>query len=151
MAALGMSRSTFIVGSDLWPYLAEGGTTWSDSEHDGRGYKVPNGGVYSTIEDLARFTAGVTGASPAQILTEASRLEQRSPQYGSSTYGIGVFRGGNTIFRISHGGSVSGYTAHWVAAPDHQMGVFLLRNYGDGRTSLSNAASDLLVDLVNAQ
>lgn len=25
------------------------------NEHDGRGYKVPNGGIYSTPNDLAKF------------------------------------------------------------------------------------------------
>ncbi|MDX1494268.1 MAG: serine hydrolase domain-containing protein, partial [Longimicrobiales bacterium] len=67
---LGMTGSAFVVvGGELEPRLAAGYTVRNGvvsgeqpaREHAGRGYKVPNGGVYSTVADLSRFLGGVSG------------------------------------------------------------------------------------------
>ena len=81
---LAMDRTLFVMTPELYPHLAVGysvgrdGTVSTDRparEHWGRGYKVPNGGIYSTVRDLARFAAGVTGASAVEILPPAWRAE----------------------------------------------------------------------------
>ena len=70
---LGMTSSTFVVGPALADRLSKGyanfsegnvNTTGPGAEHIGRGYKVPNGGVYSTVGDLIRFAGGVAGSGP---------------------------------------------------------------------------------------
>ena len=95
---LGMSSSVFVVDGPLRPRLAAGYVNRDDRidatlparEHAGRGYKVPNGGVYSTVGDLARFAAGVTGA--LELLSEESRtavLSIQTPESEATGYGLG--------------------------------------------------------------
>ena len=79
---LGMTSSTFVIGPELAPRLTVGYVNRGDGnpnpeqparEHAGRGYKVPNGGVYSTVLDLARFMGALQGrprprSSPTRVL-----------------------------------------------------------------------------------
>jgi CubicO group peptidase (beta-lactamase class C family) len=137
---LGMATSTFIITADLEPRLAVGYANRSDGtidaagparEHAGRGYKVPNGGVYSTVGDLARFGAGLTGASTVGLLSQQSREEMQrvqTPGGSSSQYGLGlsVRSGDDGLLLLGHGGSVAGYTAHMLFEPASKLGVVLL-------------------------
>jgi CubicO group peptidase (beta-lactamase class C family) len=159
---LGMTGSTFVVGDDLAPRLAAGylrnpegvvdGSTPA-REHAGRGYKVPNGGVYSTVADLARFAGAASGTPGLRILSEESRRELiriQPPAGPERGYGIGfsvqMEEGGRRI--ASHGGAVAGYTAHMAFDPDAGISVVLLRNYGGGATNLGGVATTLLRELV---
>ncbi len=159
---LGMTGSTFVVGDELAPRLAPGYQNGRDGtidaatparEHAGRGYKVPNGGVYSTVADLARLAGAVSGTPGLRILSEASRREMigvQTPEDPRRGYGIGfsveVGEDGRRV--VSHGGSVSGYTAHLAFDPDTRVAVVLLRNYGRGATNLGAAAAGLVRELV---
>ena len=161
---LGMESSTFIIGEDLRPLLTAGyanrrdGTVNAESparEHAGRGYKVPNGGIYSTVADLARFSSGIMGTSPVAILNSANRAEVlrvQTPEEGRGRYSLGfsiqITDEGHKL--AGHGGSVAGYTAHLLFHPESGIGVVLLRNYGGGATSLGRAARELLLELVAA-
>lgn len=124
------------------------------AEHRGRGYKVPNGGVYSTVGDLGRFVMGLTGALGDALLTPAARsamLRDGSPATGRGGYGLGlqlVPVGGVTI--AGHSGSVAGYTAYLAFEPETRIGVILLRNYNRGETNLGAVVTDLLLELVEA-
>ena len=155
---LGMTHSSFSVPQDDLRHLAAGyanrrdGTIDADSparEHAGRGYKVPNGGIYSTVGDLARFVAGMTGASGDALLPPEHRREMmrvQTPERDSTGYGLGfqiIASGGGRRF-VGHGGSVAGYTAHLIFEPESGIGVILLRNYGTGRTNLARASVELL-------
>jgi CubicO group peptidase (beta-lactamase class C family) len=153
---LGMTSSTFIVGDRLRPWLSVGyanGPGGIDPsvparEHDGRGYKVPNGGVYSTVVDLARFVGALTGAG--KTVTSATMrqamLTKQTPEAGASGYGFGLqisaAEGAATV--VGHGGSVAGYTAFVCFDPQSKIGVILLRNYDSGRTNLGSAATQLV-------
>jgi CubicO group peptidase (beta-lactamase class C family) len=164
-APLGMTGSTFIVGEALAPRLAAGYANRSDGtvdagpparEHAGRGYKVPNGGVYSTVADLGRFAGAVSGTPGLQILSEESRremLEVQTPENPRSGYGVGlsiaIDEAGKRL--ASHGGSVAGYTAHLAFDPDARVAVILLRNYDSGDTNLGRAAAALVRELVAAR
>ena len=156
---LGMNSSTFIISSDLKKHLTVGyanrrdsiNTTFPAMEHSGRGYKVPNGGVYSTVGDLAKFIAGQTGTSLVQILSTESRAEMQRIQTPGNTnrgYGLGFSiskeEGGIQIF--GHGGSVAGYNAYIAFDIKTKIGIILLRNYNRGRTRLSNY-SDVVLEL----
>lgn len=119
-------------------------------EHSGRGYKVPNGGVYSTASDLGRFIGALNGTSQAEILKSQNRKEMMRSQTpeGGSGYGLGFsVQERDGVRLVGHGGSVAGYNAFLVFDPDSKLGVVLLRNYNQGKTNLGRAARSLLVDL----
>lgn len=157
---LGMESSTFIIDDRLRPSLSVGHANGPEGEvdterpareHDGRGYKVPNGGVYSTVDDLAAFAAGVMGRGRPPLFGDAMRAEVLSvqtPEDPESGYGLG-FSLATVDGRLfaGHGGSVAGYTAYLLFEPATGLTVVLLRNYNRGRTNLGGAARDLLASL----
>ncbi len=113
-------------------------------EHFGRGYKVPNGGVYSTVADLAKFGAAMMGDSPVEVLAAASREQMLTPQPPAQGYGLGFqIRSQDGITTVGHGGSVAGYNAGLTLEPDSRIGVSVLRT-----TSYSPPAERLLRTLV---
>lgn len=115
-------------------------------EHFGRGYKVPNGGVYSTVEDLATFAAALMGETDVEILGEASRRAMLTPQAPADTYGLGFsVRTEEGVTLTGHGGSVAGYNAQLVFDPSSTLGVAVLRT-----TGYAPPANDLLIELVKA-
>ncbi len=121
-------------------------------EHAGRGYKVPNGGVYSTVGDLARFAAALSGVSPATIISDRSRREMltiQTPEDSTGGYGLGlsIRLADNGVRLVGHGGSVAGYNVHLVFDPETKIVVVLLRNYGRGNTDLRQAAHGLAAEL----
>ena len=158
---LGMTGSSFVVqGAELEPRLAHGYVLRDEEisseapmrEHAGRGYKVPNGGVYSTVGDLGRFLGAVAGVPGLKILEESSRkqmLAMQTPEDPSQGYGLGLSLvsddRGNWF--AGHGGSVAGYNAYMTVDPDAKIGVVLLRNYTEGRTNLGGMAQSLLSEL----
>ena len=159
---LGMTGSEFVVaGAKLEARLAAGYVIGQDGsidggqparEHAGRGYKVPNGGVYSTVADLGRFMGAMSGVPGLRILSEESRQEALSiqtPENPNRGYGLGfsvqIDEQGRKI--ASHGGSVAGYTAHMAFDPEARIGVVLLRNYGRGSTNLGTVAQGLVAQL----
>ena len=152
---LGMTSSTFIVTESMRPSLSAGYANGSNgvidadgpaAEHAGRGYKVPNGGVYASVTDMARFTAALTGAH-RPVMSDSMRramLTKQTPEPGASGYGLGLQltspNGG--VLVASHGGSVAGYTCSFAFDPASKIGVILLRNYGQGRTRLGPVAAE---------
>lgn len=157
---LGMTSSTFIIDDRLRPSLSVGHANGPEGEvdterpareHDGRGYKVPNGGVYSTVDDLAAFAAGVMGRGRPPLFGDEMRAEVLSvqtPEDPESGYGLG-FSLATVDGRLfaGHGGSVAGYTAYLLFEPATGLTVVLLRNYNRGRTNLGAAARELLGSL----
>jgi CubicO group peptidase (beta-lactamase class C family) len=151
---LGMSSSTFVISDTLRPWLSVGyanGANGIDAtvparEHLGRGYKVPNGGIYSTAGDLARFAGALTGGGRL-VTSDAMRramLTRQTPE-GGAAYGLGLqLSTADGVMVAGHGGSVAGYTAHLSIDPETKFGVVLLRNYGSGRTNLGSVASQLV-------
>lgn len=158
---LAMTSSTFIIRPPLDRHLATGYDVDRDGnvsgeraarEHAGRGYKVPNGGIYSTVHDLARFVALMTGALGDDVLSAESRtamISRQTPPDGTG-YGFGFFIStdddGNRF--VYHSGSVAGYNAMMFFHPETQIGVVLLRNYGRGATNLRAVSQKLLAALV---
>lgn len=161
---LDMTHSTFVIGPELEPQLATGyrnrqdGTVDSEGparEHAGRGYKVPNGGVYSTVRDLGRFVAGVTGTTEASILDsewQEAAVTKQTPEDRPGGYGLGFSLQQTDDGRhfAGHGGSVAGYTAHLLFDVGSGVGVVLLRNYNSGETNLGGTARTILTTLVDA-
>ncbi|MCY3601077.1 MAG: serine hydrolase [Gemmatimonadetes bacterium] len=165
---LGMRSSTFIVGPDLWRRVAVGFANGADGEvnadfpaleHEGRGYKVPNGGVYATVGDLATFAAAVMGMTEHGLLEPATRrdvMTVQTPEDPDAGYGLGfsirpvALEGGDDVRFVGHGGSVAGYNMYLVFEPESGYGVALGRNYNSGATSLGEAGNGLLQALLEA-
>ncbi len=171
---LGMTSTFFALTPETWPHMAKGyanrrfgpvdpedppqeedlaNTEGPYREHAGRGYKVPNGGVYSTIADLGLFIAGMTGAAPRAVLSHDGRAEMmraQTPEGGDRLYGLGFSindtEDGPRL--VGHGGSVSGYNVYMVFEPKSAIGVVILRNYNRGGTNLGEAARGLLLALL---
>ena len=153
---LGMTSSTFVINERLRPWLSVGylnGSSGIDAEvpareHLGRGYKVPNGGIYSTVVDLARFIGALSGGGKPAMSDAMRRmmLTKQTPEAGASGYGLGLqlsaAEGARTV--LGHGGSVAGYTAHIAFDPESKVGAILLRNYGAGRTNLAAVANQIV-------
>ena len=120
---LGMTSSTFIVNTpELASRLSVGYSRDSETgeisaqqavrEHFGRGYKVPNGGIYSTVLDMAKFASAMMGESPVEILSAASRRAMFSPQPPADGYGLGFqIRTAENVTIVGHVGAVAGYNA----------------------------------------
>jgi len=152
---LGMESSTFIldspglldrmsVGYGRREGTGEVSAERATREHFGRGYKVPNGGIYSTVGDLARFAAAMMGRGDVQILSEESRREMLAPQPPAEEYGLGFsVREEDGVTIVGHGGSVAGYNASLVFDPESGLGVAMLRT-----TGYEPPVRDLLVELV---
>lgn len=155
---LGMESTTFVLDSpDLLRRMSVGytrnrrtGEVSADRatrEHFGRGYKVPNGGVYSTVGDMAAFAAALMGEGPVQILSEESRRQMITPQPPSGGYGLGLQLFDVDEYPVAgHGGSVAGYNAGLYFDPETRLGVAMLRT-----TSYNPPVSDLLVELVRTE
>ena len=154
---LGMQSSTFILDApDLLRRMSVGYARDRDTgevsaeratrEHFGRGYKVPNGGVYSTVGDLARFAAAMIGRGEVPILSEESRWEMLRPQAPAENYGLGFqISHQDGVTTMGHGGSVAGYNASLVFELESGLGVAMLRT-----TGYNPPVRDLLLELVRA-
>ena len=139
---LGMTSSTFILTTpELWARMSVGyarnrrtgevSAAAATREHFGRGYKVPNGGIYSTVGDLAKFAAAMMGESSVQILSAESRDEILTLQPPADGYGLGfTVREGEGSKIVGHGGSVAGYNASLVFDLSSKIGVAMLRTTG---------------------
>jgi CubicO group peptidase (beta-lactamase class C family) len=150
-APLGMTHTAFEPNEKIKPYLAKGYGVQGDRvdaetperEHQGRGYKVPNGAMYSTVSDLARFLAFELGHGPADVLKKET-LEDNFKRVNSASgdltegYGIGfqVERHGSLIV-YGHGGAVAGYLAGAFVDRASGVGVIALRNVSGGPFNIS--------------
>jgi CubicO group peptidase (beta-lactamase class C family) len=116
---LNMTNSFFIVPNEKMKYLAKGigggplgdiNFEMPEKEHAGRGYKVPNGGIYCTPNDLGKFMISNMGYS--KLLDQASLKEMQTnqtPNEGFWKYGLGFsLYQDRTISVVGHGGCVSG-------------------------------------------
>jgi CubicO group peptidase (beta-lactamase class C family) len=126
-------------------------------EHEGRGYKVPNGAIYTTVGDLARFVAFELGAEIPAVLKKTTQEDNYSRVNSAdgalrSGYGIGfqLTREGDTVV-YGHGGSVAGYTAAAHFERTSRTGVIVLRNAGGGAVNVGQIALRAIEMLATAR
>ena len=143
---LGMTDTYFEPDDRMRPrlargYLSEDGKLdfeTAEREHQGRGYKVPNGAVYSTVGDLARFVAFETGKEASSVLKPESLDESfdrlvtanASFQRGYGT-GFQVLRAGDAVL-YGHTGGVAGYQSQAFFNRKSRMGLIVLWNVVGG-------------------
>jgi CubicO group peptidase (beta-lactamase class C family) len=109
---------------------------YAQRDHEnGRGYKVPNGAIYTTVGDLGRFSSFLLGQGPDSVL-KAAVLERNLTQSPAQAnfqltqgYTLGGFvlrRDGYTAF--GYGGAVAGYQAALYMNRDASLSVIVLAN-----------------------
>ncbi len=172
LAPLGMDSTVFYPTEELSARIAAGVSVGDDGaldgdtparEHAGRGYKVPNGALYSTLADLSvflRFLAGVGGEPFEAVIPAAVRRENLTKVFAagdlSSGYGFGFMARrledptGSGFTAYGHGGSVAGYRAAAWIEPETDAAVILLRNVSGDRLDLSELAGIALGRVVAA-
>ena len=156
---LGLKDTQFELDPSLTPRLAHGSET-RDGKADrtvpdrelvtGRGYKVPNGALFTTIADLGKFVSFELGHGPKTLVDYAFYEDNQKRIYASDEslhggygLGFGLNRRGNIVL-AGHGGSVAGYTAGAYFHKKSSLGIVFLRNSGRG---LGNGA---LFDIAEA-
>jgi len=124
----------------------------------GRGYKVPNGAIFTTVGDLAKFVSFEMGEGPQDVLKHSVQRAnyQRSFPQGSSlgldhardvSYGVGFEKmvvNGHVL--IGHDGDVAGFSALALFDPDRRIGIVCLRNSNNG--AYRKAAIKALVSIL---
>jgi CubicO group peptidase (beta-lactamase class C family) len=161
---LGMTHTALELTPEMRAHLSkgydvdEGGKadpTDAQRDHEnGRGYKVPNGAIYTTVGDLARFSSFLMGQGPDSVL-KAATLEKNLTQLAvQANYHLsqGYALGGMVLRRDSytafgHGGAVAGYQAALYMNRDASLAVIVLANtLGDvvDSQSLSLKSLDIL-------
>ena len=142
---LGMAHTALELTPEMRPHLSKGyeataagkvDTDASQRDHEqGRGYKVPNGAIYTTVGDLARFCSFLMGQGPDSVL-KAATLERNLTQSavqanfrltnGYTLGGMVIHR--DTYIAFGHGGSVAGYLAGLYVNRQANVGVIVLAN-----------------------
>lgn len=142
---LGMTHSSFRLDSAARAQLATGyamaggkvDTVTPRRELMGRGYKVPNGGLFSTVDDLAAFVRFEMGYGPDSVLPRADVARHFATlAYANSDLTSGYGMGFHAIRRASlvalgHPGSVAGYLSAAYFDPTTHTGAIVLRNVDD--------------------
>jgi CubicO group peptidase (beta-lactamase class C family) len=142
---LGMTHTTLVYRPEMLTHLAKGyqmgpgGKVDSETPMreslDGRGYKIPNGAIYTTVGDLAKFVSFLLGQGPESVLKRSSLEDYltQSVVEADSQLKIGYGLGGIVLHR-------SGYTAfgHDGAVAGYQAGMYLNRSEGVGVIVLAN-------------
>ena len=119
---------------------------WAFRQQSGMGFNVPDGALYSTPTDLAKFITSFI-AKP-QLLSKSSIRKMEEIAVENYTYGIGLMiHSGMNQNMIEHDGYVAGYTAQFVVNLDSKYAVIIMRNYNQGSTDLNEVAKKLLRDL----
>jgi CubicO group peptidase (beta-lactamase class C family) len=121
-----------------------------DKEWDGRGYRIPNGGLISTVKDLARFVAWELGFGPDTILKRETQQDNYSRVMiavadMSGGYGVGfqVQRRG-ALVAYGHGGSTSGFLSQALFERQSKTGVIVFRSVTGGKLRPGDVALKVL-------
>ncbi len=172
VAPLGMDSTAFFPVPGIEDRIAEGVTVKDDGsldagtparEHAGRGYKVPNGALYSTVEDLGvflRFLIGTEGEPFDAVIPARVRQNNLTKAFAAgdlaSGYGFGFMArrlddaAGEPFTAYGHGGGVAGYRAAAWIEPETDAAVVLLRNVGGDGLNLSEMSMAALAEVVAA-
>lgn len=139
---LGLHSTSFRADEALLARLAVGyrsstgrDTAESRSEIAGRGYRIPNGGLFSTASDMARFLAFEMGAAPHPPLDNATleaNFGRSFPGAGGGRLGIGFIEEAHGARRlVGHNGLTTGYASSAFFDPEERIGLVCLASAED--------------------
>ncbi|UCF06536.1 MAG: beta-lactamase family protein [bacterium] len=168
LAPLGMNNSGFMLDEERRKLLATGYmctgptvTPLKAPEYE-LGCALYSGGLFTTVEDLARFVISQledrqTGTS--SVLEVGTLRRMRTPQsihrpsiHGCYGLGWGIVQIG-PYDAIEHNGSLIGYHAHVSAIPELRLGIVALSNSKNSMwrpQACKDLARAILVDLSDA-
>jgi CubicO group peptidase (beta-lactamase class C family) len=168
---LGMRSTDFVLSAAMLSRLATGvdydellqvpgHLNYDDADEDhriGLGRGVPSGGLYSTVEDLAKLVSLEIGFGPDSVLSQsASALRNAVPVAADPTivfgYSLGqqVVRWADTT-ATGHSGNQSGYTSQIYYDRSRAFGVIVLRSAGGGEADASRLAGRAFRKLVSLE
>ena len=138
---LGMEHSGFELNEEMKRNLARGyevkgkstDPTMANSQLYGRGYTVPNAGLFTSVTDLAHFLSFEMGYGPEEVLPRSVLANNFSQELANGdltqAYGLGfrIWRFGN-LLAVGHGGSMEGYYSQAYFNPSEHIGIVWLRN-----------------------
>jgi CubicO group peptidase (beta-lactamase class C family) len=164
LAPLGMTNTVWEPTAAMRSQLARGYAvdrsgkvdhSGPDREWDGRGYRVPNGALVTTMGDLSKFMAWELGAGPATLLGRDAQQDN----YGRVLAGAGDMRGGygigfqvqrqGTLVAHGHGGTTSGFLSQALFDRESKTGVIVFRSVTGGKLN-PNAVAMRLLEIVSA-
>jgi D-alanyl-D-alanine carboxypeptidase len=162
---LGMEHTTFELEPSIMADVTRGydvrdghvsGEQPAREALSGRGFKVPNGAIYTTIDDLSRFLTLLMGHGPASVvpgarLDSAYRGVLDADGKPKVPYGIGFSvgtRGPLTVY--GHGGAVAGFGAALTFERERSLGVIVLRNALGGQANPDRLAMTVLAEHATA-
>jgi hypothetical protein len=96
------------------------------------------GGLYSTTEDLLRWTQGLYGG---KLLRPESLQKMTTPYKNHCAFGVSVESGPRGAQILSQGGVIDGFNTRLVYVPGDRVTVIVLSNLSDG--SADQLAADL--------
>jgi CubicO group peptidase (beta-lactamase class C family) len=160
LTPLGMTSSGWALSDSMRARLALGYTPLEDDRprqiapHYELGEAgAPTGGLYTTVEDLARFMSLQFRQGPAggaQILGSTTLKEMRSPVFvqrdWSGGMGIGWYLGRVAGYpTIDHGGGQPGYVAKVQLVPELKLGLAVCVNQIANQHAITHNALELLI------
>ena len=164
---LGMEHTRFELDPTIESDLALGyevkddgtldGQTPAKEAREGRGYKIPNGAIFTTVDDLARFVSFELGRGPDSvlarpILADAFEGVVATDPYLETGYGLGFMAMRRDDYHfLGHSGSVAGYHAAMYYDRGMQLGVVVLRNVDGGKQDPNRLSVDILSLLAAAK
>jgi CubicO group peptidase (beta-lactamase class C family) len=175
LVPLGLTQTGFEAGEFEPATLARGyqrgPAGWAELPFDGYGAFAPMGGIFSTVADLARWTAGFADAFPARDgtdgghpLSRAARREMQLPQLAivgwptgsypdasTLSYGFGLFveEGPVSGTVVQHSGGYPGFGSQMRWHPSTGTGAIVLGNgtYANAGQLATAILSDVLAQL----
>ena len=157
---LGMAHTAIAQNAEILRTLAKGYSVSRNSPpsaadsiaklRSGRGYKVPVGSIFTTVEDLAKFVSMEMGDGPESILPKSVVIDNLARLYcatGDFRHGTGVGyeaeRRGDFVVD-GKAGAVEGYNAGAYFNPPSHIGIVYLRNAVAPELRLNDVAFDAL-------
>lgn len=160
---LGMKNSFYIIPKGMENRIAAGyswngfasayQSTQAQKELAGRGYKVPNGGIFTTANDLAHFAiALMAGTGPLEkkwcdTMQTIQTSESKEHGYG---FGLMVNINDKNSRTVGHSGLVAGFASTLLFNPQTRTGVILFRDLDDASAYLDSQCNTLLSRLTQA-
>jgi CubicO group peptidase (beta-lactamase class C family) len=147
-------RADLTVGYEI----SEGGKVdgaASVREYEDRGYRVPNGALLSTVDDLARLVSWELGEGPAGLLKKETqddnykRVSFANGDLGSGSGFMATRRG--TLVALGHGGSTAGFRSSALFDRRSKTGVIVLASVAGGKLQVEPLAMRALEKLAAAQ
>jgi CubicO group peptidase (beta-lactamase class C family) len=151
---LHMNNTFFAPNSLSIPHIAQGlynadgvvDKKIPKSQLQGLGYGVPNGGLFSTPTDLAKFIS--TFIVKSGLLSKASIRKMQITPKGGKDYGLGMgLDPRSNVNLIGHSGLIPGYSSQYLIDDDSKYAIILMRNYNVGSTILLDTAARFLREI----